>query len=142
MTYKSTLYVRSGDGLDWTYNISYVLQHAENNVAIILACAPPIRTLIMSWAGMYSNDEERGTPGQSTVLRQRVIGESLLRTMGVRESDEATRLDSIRERRSNSLSGIEVEKSVTVVSVAKSGSLRSGSFTEASSGTVSRTPTF
>ena len=96
----------------------------------------------MSWAGMYSNDEERGTPGQSTVLRQRVIGESLLRTMGVRESDEATRLDSIRERRSNSLSGIEVEKSVTVVSVAKSGSLRSGSFTEASSGTVSRTPTF
>src|SRR5690349_22090448 len=42
---------------DWTYTIIYCLNHAENNVAIIVACVPPVRGLLISWAS--GKDEER-----------------------------------------------------------------------------------
>lgn len=37
------------DKPDWTYNIAFCLNHAENNAAIILACMPILRTLIIRW---------------------------------------------------------------------------------------------
>jgi len=45
--------------IDWTYNIDFCIQHVENNVAIIIGCAPMAQQL-------------------TTRLRQRSIGDARL----------------------------------------------------------------
>ena len=83
-SYRSQLDYRVTDVSDWTYNIDYVLQHAENNLAIMLSCASTLRSLILGWVG--ASDEESRLPGESTIRRRRIPGESLLfMTMRARE---------------------------------------------------------
>jgi hypothetical protein len=49
LTYNDRLY-RSYSN-DWTYTINFCVNHAENNTAIIVACIPALRGLIMRWIG-------------------------------------------------------------------------------------------
>lgn len=46
-TYNDRLYSTFEN--DWTYNISFCINHAENNCAIVIACVPALRGLIVRW---------------------------------------------------------------------------------------------
>lgn len=50
---------------DWTYNISYCLNHAENNVTIILACMPPLRTYFLRWKAQRDEEKQPGDQERS-----------------------------------------------------------------------------
>lgn len=58
------------DVADWTYTIRYTLHHAENNVAIMLACMPMLRTLIIHWRKTNFSQQSRGS---SDVIASRKI---------------------------------------------------------------------
>ncbi|KAF2452373.1 hypothetical protein BDY21DRAFT_294755 [Lineolata rhizophorae] len=43
---------------DWTYPIDFCVNHAENNVAIIVGCVPALRGLISRWVGRRGSSTE------------------------------------------------------------------------------------
>ncbi|KFY17942.1 hypothetical protein V492_00271 [Pseudogymnoascus sp. VKM F-4246] len=47
LTYLDRLYVVAD--ADWTYSITFCVNHIENNVAIVVACLPTYRGLISHW---------------------------------------------------------------------------------------------
>lgn len=64
------------DPVDWTYTIRYTLHHAENNVAIMLACMPMIRTLILQW---HKTSWSHQSPDSSdTINRRRIQRDSIM----------------------------------------------------------------
>ncbi|KFY25658.1 hypothetical protein V493_04523 [Pseudogymnoascus sp. VKM F-4281 (FW-2241)] len=82
LNYQSILYKHHDS--DWTYTIVYCLSHAENNVAIIIACMPPLRSLILRWTS--NKDEEALVRDQSDTINRRIYGESFtLRPMSATE---------------------------------------------------------
>ncbi|KFZ08722.1 hypothetical protein V502_09201 [Pseudogymnoascus sp. VKM F-4520 (FW-2644)] len=82
LNYQSILYKHHES--DWTYTIVYCLSHAENNVAIVIACMPPLRSLILRWAS--NKDEEALVRDQSDTINRRIYGESFtLRPMSATE---------------------------------------------------------
>lgn len=55
LNYEAMLFNKNPN--DWTYSgVIYCLTHAENNVAIIVACMPTIRSLVMSWITRKQED--------------------------------------------------------------------------------------
>ncbi|KAF3938662.1 hypothetical protein ABW19_dt0205645 [Dactylella cylindrospora] len=48
-TYQDRLYVSAPD--DWTWDIIFTINHWENCVAIVVACIPSLRVLILRWLG-------------------------------------------------------------------------------------------
>ncbi|KAF2756409.1 hypothetical protein EJ05DRAFT_501914 [Pseudovirgaria hyperparasitica] len=56
LTYQDRLYNIQAN--DWTYNITFCINHAENNVAIIVACIPALRGLIMRWISRPMDEED------------------------------------------------------------------------------------
>ncbi|KAK6338109.1 hypothetical protein TWF696_001580 [Orbilia brochopaga] len=48
-TYQGRLFVAAPD--DWTWKITFTMNHWENCVAIVVACVPSLRILILSWLG-------------------------------------------------------------------------------------------
>ncbi|OBT89125.1 hypothetical protein VE02_01991 [Pseudogymnoascus sp. 03VT05] len=82
LNYQGILYKNHES--DWTYTIVYCLSHAENNVAIVIACMPPLRSLILRWAS--NKDEEALVRDQSDTINRRIYGESFtLRPMSATE---------------------------------------------------------
>lgn len=53
-TYKDRLFVSAPD--DWTWDIIYTINHWENCVAIVVACIPSLRVLILRWLGKEEGD--------------------------------------------------------------------------------------
>jgi hypothetical protein len=67
LTYKDRLYRSYSD--DWTYSINFCVNHAENNTAIIVACIPALRGLIMRWISPHvrssaADEENQKSPNQ------------------------------------------------------------------------------
>ncbi|EPS40048.1 hypothetical protein H072_6169 [Dactylellina haptotyla CBS 200.50] len=52
-TYRDRLYVSAPD--DWTWDIVFTINHWENCVAIVVACVPSLRVLILRWLGKEEN---------------------------------------------------------------------------------------
>ncbi|KAF3904525.1 hypothetical protein ABW21_db0200495 [Orbilia brochopaga] len=48
-TYQGRLFV--AEPKDWTWGITFTMNHWENCVAIVVACVPSLRILILSWLG-------------------------------------------------------------------------------------------
>ena len=102
VTYKRLIFGQISS--DWTYDISFCLQNLENNAAILLACMPSTRSLLLGW---ISKSEVKRQPGKTTVFNQRIPGEHLLfRSLVVAEEDahgtRPTKLPAIEEDRSDS----------------------------------------
>ncbi|EWC47878.1 hypothetical protein DRE_02760 [Drechslerella stenobrocha 248] len=57
-TYRDRLFVSAPD--DWTWDIVFTISHWENCVAIVVACIPSLRILILHWLG-----KDYGTPASS-----------------------------------------------------------------------------
>ena len=47
MSYRAQLY--AVNDYDWTFTNTFYLFHLENNVAIVIACLPTLRSLVSSW---------------------------------------------------------------------------------------------
>lgn len=61
------LYNSWGSSSDWTWDIKWCLNHAENNLAIMFACVPTLRALIVSWKSGDRRQQElrKAGPGMS-----------------------------------------------------------------------------
>ncbi|KAF3219626.1 hypothetical protein TWF106_007049 [Orbilia oligospora] len=60
-TYRDRLYVSASD--DWTYEIIFTINHWENCVAIVVACVPSLRVLILRWLGKEEGQSYAGSGG-------------------------------------------------------------------------------
>ncbi|KAF3915199.1 hypothetical protein ABW20_dc0107056 [Dactylellina cionopaga] len=58
-TYRDRLYVSAPD--DWTFDIVYTINHWENCVAIVVACIPSLRVLILRWLGKEEGSSYAGS---------------------------------------------------------------------------------
>lgn len=54
-SYRDRLYAHMR--IDWTYDISFVINHIENNVAIIMANMPVLRGLVTRWLSSHRRGE-------------------------------------------------------------------------------------
>lgn len=68
---------------DWTYTIRFTLHHAENNVAIMLACMPMIRTLVLQWH--KTNWSHQSPDSSDTINRRRIQRDSIMLQSWVEE---------------------------------------------------------
>ncbi|KAF3933887.1 hypothetical protein ABW19_dt0203599 [Dactylella cylindrospora] len=60
LTYKERLYRRVE--VDWTWTIAFCVNHLEHGMAIIFACIPSLRILILSWLGYHDQESHRSYP--------------------------------------------------------------------------------
>ncbi|KAK6540503.1 hypothetical protein TWF694_009293 [Orbilia ellipsospora] len=81
-TYRDRLYIISTD--DWTWDNAYIYSHWENFVAIVAACVPSLRVLILRWLGKEETAYENsgGSPIHITGGRRASSNENDPQTPG------------------------------------------------------------
>ncbi|EPS42951.1 hypothetical protein H072_3035 [Dactylellina haptotyla CBS 200.50] len=57
LTYKERLYRKIE--VDWTWTIAFCVNHLEHGMAIVFACIPSLRILILGWLGYHEGDTSR-----------------------------------------------------------------------------------
>ncbi|EGX51952.1 hypothetical protein TWF569_001775 [Orbilia oligospora] len=57
LTYKERLYRKPE--VDWTWTIAFCVNHLEHGMAIIFACIPSLRVLILGWLGYHDGETVR-----------------------------------------------------------------------------------
>ena len=57
LTYKERLYRKIE--VDWTWTIAFCVNHLEHGMAIIFACVPSLRVLILGWLGYHDGETVR-----------------------------------------------------------------------------------
>ncbi|KAK6544008.1 hypothetical protein TWF694_000722 [Orbilia ellipsospora] len=76
LTYKERLYREVA--IDWTWSISFCVNHLEHGMAIIFACVPSLRVLILSWLGYRDGDMRSASYPRNSSYPQ-TIGDSTRR---------------------------------------------------------------
>lgn len=74
LTYEARLY--KTPEIDWTWSIAFCVNHLEHGMAIIFACVPSLRILILGWLGYHDSDGS-GARSRVTYAGSRAYGRPL-----------------------------------------------------------------